>query len=91
MDAAHGAAGAAGMGLSAASAAIALDLCPRAPPFLAALVTAEGAHVILVCPCFDPRDSFRPALQIPELCLGVFDLRRVQVFKGIEKTAKVVV
>ena len=59
MDATDGAARSAGIGLLAASAAVTLDVGPRAAPLLAALTTAERAVVILVCPRFDLRDRFR--------------------------------
>lgn len=91
MDAADGAARSSRISLLATGAAVALDFGPRAAPLLAALVAAEGALVILVCPCFDLRDRFRLSSEILDFRLCVLNLGRVQVFEGIEKTAKVVV
>ena len=50
----------------------------------------NAALVFPVCPCFDFRDCLRLPPEILDLRLGVFDLGRVQVVEGIEKTAKVV-
>ena len=91
MESADGAARPARIGLPAARAAVALDLGPGAAPLLSALVAAEGALVILDCPCFDLRDRLGLPSEIPDLRLGVLDLGWVQLVEGIEKPAKVVV
>ncbi|WP_323767721.1 MULTISPECIES: hypothetical protein [Roseobacteraceae] len=72
----------------AADAAVALDFGPCAAPLLAAVVAAEGALVISVCPCFVLRDRLRLLSEIPDLGLGVLDLGRIQVVESIENTPK---
>lgn len=89
MDAADGAPGPARVGLLAARASVALDLGSCAAPSLATTVAAERALVVLVCPCLDLRDRLRLVAKIPDFRLCVFDLSRVQVAEGIQKTAKV--
>lgn len=91
MDASDSASRSARISLLAATEMIALDLRSRSSPLLTTFFAAERALGFAACSCFDLRDRFGFSPEIANSRLSIFDLCWVQLVKGIEKVAKILV
>ncbi|OUS20270.1 hypothetical protein A9Q95_07660 [Rhodobacterales bacterium 59_46_T64] len=77
------------LGLHATLAPIALDLGSHSSPLLAPIIAAGWTLVFSVCPRFDLGDRCHLSPEIPDLCLGILDLGRVQPVEINEEAAEI--